>query len=330
MREIKTINDFIENDYHYIFAEIQKLLTKLNDKTILMTGISGFIGKNILRTLIEFKKHNSLNISIIGISRNPEKFLTNHPEFQNLEYLSLLKADISNPDFINRISTNIDYIIHSATDTTIPTNDNEALYQFTTIVQGTYNLIKLSHKHKLERFLYLSSGAVYGFDKTKREDFREDINIQEIVETDFHAYRDGKRIAEKLVQSSFPQDKYIIARGFSFFGEYFSLDSHFAFSNFLNSVLNKRDIVIKGDGKTIRSYLHSSDMLIYLFKMLLTKHEKNIFNLGSPQEISIKELAEWIISTSKEDDIKLKILKQSEQKAKYYVPDVANLGYLDK
>ena len=329
MRGIKTINDFITNDYQYIFTEIQELLTKLNNTSILITGITGFVGKNILKTIVEFKKSNSLNISIIGISRNPEKFLTKHPEFQNLEYLSLLKADISNPSFINQINSDIDYIIHSATDTTIPENDNEALYQFTSIVEGTYNLIKLSHKHNLKQFLYLSSGAVYGFNTVKQEDFREEINIHGIIETDFHPYRDGKRIAEKLIQNSFPQNKYLITRGFSFFGEYFPQNSHFAFSNFLSSVLNKQDINIKGNGKTIRSYLHSSDMIIYIFKILLTEHKKNIFNLGSSQEISILELAEWIISISRENDIKLKILKQTDKKAQYYVPSLTQLTSLD-
>ncbi|NQY80237.1 MAG: NAD(P)-dependent oxidoreductase [Candidatus Caenarcaniphilales bacterium] len=328
MREIQTINDFISNDYQYIFTEIQELLTKLNNTSILITGITGFIGKNILRTLIEFKKNNPLNISIIGISRNPEKFLIEYPEFQDLTYLSLIEADISSPKFANQINLDLDYIIHSATDTTIPENNNEALYQFTTIVEGTYNLIKLSKKYKLKQFLYLSSGAVYGFDKVRKEDFRETIDVHSIIETDFHAYRDGKRIAEKLVQSSFSQDQYTIARGFSFFGEYFSLNSHFAFSNFLNSVLKKQNITIKGDGKTIRSYLHSSDMIIYIFKMLLNKHGKNIFNLGSSQEISIKELAEWIISTSKEKNTKLSVLEQTDGKAKYYVPDLSNLSYL--
>ena len=93
-------------------------------------------------------------------------------------------------------------------------------------------------------------------------------------------------------------------------------------------MLKKQNITIKGDGKTIRSYLHSSDMIIYIFKMLLNKHGKNIFNLGSSQEISIKELAEWIISTSKEKNTKLSVLEQTDGKAKYYVPDLSNLSYL--
>jgi predicted DNA-binding protein YlxM (UPF0122 family) len=69
-------------------------------------------------------------------------------------------------------------------------------------------------------------------------------------------------------------------------------------------------------------------MLIYIFKILLSKHDKNIFNLGSSQEVSIRELAEWIINISKEKHIRLKILKQTDQKAKYYVPNLTNLSYL--
>ena len=75
MREIKTINDFLVNDYDYIFSKINNQLSQLNNKTLLITGITGFVGKNILRTIIEHKKDHNLNISIIGISRNPTNFL---------------------------------------------------------------------------------------------------------------------------------------------------------------------------------------------------------------------------------------------------------------
>ena len=277
MREIKTINDFLVNDYDYIFSKINNQLSQLNNKTLLITGITGFVGKNILRTIIEHKKDHNLNISIIGISRNPTNFLAKYPEFQNTKYLSLIQAEIINARFINQIQEilkhngNIDYIIHSATDTSNPQTEAEAHYQFSSIVQGTNNILKLASLYKIKKVLHMSSGAVYGFNKDSIEDFNEDIDIHKIIENETHAYRDGKRIAEKLIEKS--GTDYIIARGFTFFGQYLDLKSHFAIGNFLNHILNGENIRINGDGKSIRSYLHSSDMLIYLFHMLLSKVE---------------------------------------------------------
>ena len=95
-----------------------------------------------------------------------------------------------------------------------------------------------------------SSGAVYGFNKNSKDDFKEDIDIHKIHENDFHAYRDAKRIAENLVSNSIAKEKYIIAKA-SFSVNTFHLKAIFAFSNFISSALNEEDIIIKGDGKTI-------------------------------------------------------------------------------
>lgn len=327
MRIINNFNDFFVNDYEYIFEKITDLLAELNDQTIFISGITGFIGKNLLRTIVEFKKNNNLNIKIVSLSRNPDKFFDFHPEFRDLPYLEILEGDIISNKFLHQINQEINYIIHSATGTQEHKNKEEGYYWFSTIVQGTYNMLQLAQKNPIENFLYISSGAVYGFNKHSLDDFKEEINIHSLIDKDEHPYKDGKRIAELILQSSLKdKTKLTIVRGFSFYGEYLNSDSHFAIANFLKLAKEKQDIQINSSGESIRSYLHSSDMIILLYKMLINNFHSEIFNLGGQKHLKIKELAEWIARVKNQEDItqskklQIRINNNLDDKAKFYAP----------
>ena len=69
------------------------------------------------------------------------------------------------------------------------------------------------------------------------------------------------------------------------------LDGTYAFGNFINNFLKNENILIKSDGKSIRSYLYAADLIIWLFTLLAKGRNREIYNVGSSTPISIKELA---------------------------------------
>ena len=89
-----------------------------------------------------------------------------------------------------------------------------------------------------------------------------------------------------------------IARCFAFVGPYLPLDTHFAIGNFINNAINNEDIIIKGDGSTIRSYMYASDLMVWLWKILLKGKINQPYNVGSDEGVSIKQLAEKISNIS--------------------------------
>jgi dTDP-glucose 4,6-dehydratase len=119
-------------------------------------------------------------------------------------------------------------------------------------------------------------------------------------------YAEVKRLTETLCSIYINQKQLpiIILRPFSFFGPYQKLDKPWAINNFIRDALNGGPIKIIGDGSVSRSYLYGSDLAFWLLKILITKNDINIYNIGSANEITLKELAE-LIKEVINDDIKI-------------------------
>ena len=82
-----------------------------------------------------------------------------------------------------------------------------------------------------------------------------------------------------------------IARCFSFISEYLPCDIHYAIGNFVRDAVNKNDIIIKSDGKDIRSYQDISDAIDWLSFLLNKDFPYKIINIGSDIGITIYDLA---------------------------------------
>jgi dTDP-glucose 4,6-dehydratase len=138
-------------------------------------------------------------------------------------------------------------------------------------------------------------------------------------------YAEGKRITE-LQLAIAARDSGLngkIARCFAFVGPHLPLDWHYAIGNFMRDVLAGNEIVIHGDGRPLRSYLHAADLTIWLFTILLRGENMRPYNVGSAEACSIAELAQRIASLSGHPG-KVRILTpEGSSPAPHYVPDTA-------
>jgi dTDP-glucose 4,6-dehydratase len=176
---------------------------------------------------------------------------------------------------------------------------------------------------KASNMLYLSSGAVYGKQPYNLSHISEDYMGAPDLTSLNSVYAEGKRTAEMLC--TLYLNKYNlsikIARCFAFVGPYLPLDKHFAIGNFIGDLIENKPIIIKGDGTSVRSYLYVSDLIIWLFTILVKGKNCYPYNVGSEEEVSIEKLAKIIAKFAKIPlEIEIQTKKSKHNIIDRYVP----------
>ena len=292
---------------------------------ILLTGGTGFFGKALIREFLATELVNETNLTIV--SRNPAQFEKNYPDLLDIKSIRIVKGNIEN---INSLPNDKRYshIIHAATDSTLGPQLNP-IVRYNQIVKGTSNLLEFAVTNKAERFLLTSSGGIYGPQPDEIDFISEDYLGSPLLTEVSAAYSHGKRAAEHLCalySESFGID-FTIARCFTFVGRDLPFNVHFAIGNLMNDALYNSDIVIKGDGTPIRSYLDQRDLAKWLWTLLFEGKNGEIYNVGSDRAISILELAHTIrrlLSPNKAIVIKGKNNPISYRNR--YIPDISKIN----
>ncbi|TFH92994.1 NAD-dependent epimerase/dehydratase family protein [Vibrio ouci] len=281
------------------------------EQRVFITGGTGFFGKWLLESFIYLNEVHSLNVSVTILSRSPSKFKRDFPRLFNHKNFRFLQGDIRS---VHDIKGSYDLIIHAATDVSTELNKSNPELMRSTIMDGAIKICELAEKSNCKRILYTSSGAVYGPQPETMDKMSE--SFVNNPDFDFEdAYSSAKRESEKYFRYNSPCD-IVIARCFSFAGPYLPLNGTYAFGNFINDHVNKRDTVIKSDGSSLRSYMYSADLVIWLLRILSSGKNRDMYNVGSSSSISIKDLAEKISTT------RVKVLGAKDNNKNRYIPSV--------
>lgn len=280
------------SDLDYVLELVSPHWGQLNNQEIVLTGGTGIIGKWMLATLNHARDSLGLNVDVLILSRNPELFTKRYPELAGKKHVNLIKGDVRSFSLPKGIAPFC--AIHAATDVVDQSTQLEVL---TTCSVGTHHMVSQLAAANCKRMLLLSSGAVYGKVPPGTNAISESLVGSVDTTNPLSAYAEGKRYAELLCTLLSAQHNITIpmARCFAMVGPYLPLNKHFAIGNFIDSALNNRPIVIEGDGTPVRSYLYLADVAAQLW-LLLFKGRTAAYNVGSNQPISIRSLAEKVLS----------------------------------
>lgn len=283
----------IKDDLTYITKVGEKYFKQLENKTILLTGCTGFIGKWLILSLLHYNKlsHGTFRLHIL--TRDKEKLLQDkHIDFRN-EIFHIIQTDIRTLSLEDKY----DYVVHGATSASAELNEKDPIEMFSVVVDGTKRVLSELNRIKFSgKIINLSSGAVYGVQDNDTKFIKESDCSAPDTSNAVHAYAEAKRSSESLfaLYSKQYKFKFANARIFALLGPMLPLNVHFAAGNFIHNVLKMKKLVIKGSGKPIRSYLYPTDLVLWILFLLLDNDATGSFNLGSKEDISICDLADMI------------------------------------
>ncbi|HEY0245516.1 MAG TPA: NAD-dependent epimerase/dehydratase family protein [Mucilaginibacter sp.] len=309
----------MKEDLDHILVNIRPIWANVKSQTFFLTGGTGFFGKWFLLSFHHINTCLNLNNKLLVLSRNPQAFLNKYPQFKNLNNIEFVAGDVRNFEFPEN---SIDYIIHAATEASVALNLDEPLLMYNTIVDGTKRVLELAKEKKVNAVLHTSSGAVYGIQPSEITHISEDFNGCPAVYAANAAYGEGKRVSEMLA-AMFERKfgiKSKIARCYAFIGPYLPLDGAFAAGNFINDVLQNKDIFINSDGTAYRSYLYVTDLMIWLWTILFNGESSRAYNVGSEEDLSIGQLAKLVSSYNTKCGVKLAIENPVNLNPHRYVP----------
>ncbi len=263
-------------------------------KTIVITGGAGFIGTNLCQTILAQKNQ------VICIDNFITSSEENIKEFKNNPLFTFINHDITNPlpkQLFDKKNLTIDTIFDLACPTGVSNLITLAEEMLMTCSIGTKNLLDLAVHHGAS-FLLTSSSEVYGDPEIFPQTETYTGNTMTIGTRS--AYEEGKRFAESLVYlyvHKYHLDGRIV-RIFNTYGTHMQLTDSRVIPRFIKQLKNNEPLSVQGDGSQRRTFCYVDDLIEGLLTVMEKGESGEIYNLGSEEEISIKELAQKIQSLS--------------------------------
>ena len=235
---------------------------KLDGKTVAVTGATGFIGSFIIKALLQRVKDYGEDISIVAFVRNEQRAKEKFRDYEDLGRIEYIEQDIC-----ESVTSPVraDYVIHCASNAAPDMYMKDPVGTMRINFLGTDNMLRFAERSGAKKFLYVSTIEVYG--KT---------SCDEITEDDFGYISSGN------VRSCYPESKKCCENLTICFGKQYGLNVSVGRLSYIygagmsktdakvcalfaRKVAAGEDIVLKSEGKQLRSYTYVSDAITGLF-----------------------------------------------------------------
>jgi len=279
---------------------------------IVLTGGSGFIGSHLSKELLK-NGENKLIVVDSLLTGN----LNNIQDLLDHENATFIQHDVQ--DHIE-IDEKVDYVFHLASAASPVAYTENPVNTLKAGSLGTINTLGLARKHGAEYFL-ASTSEVYGdpLITPQNEEYWGNVNPN----GERSMYDEAKRFAEAATATyarSYDLKTKII-RIFNTYGPNMQLNDGRVVTNLIVQALNDEDLTIYGDGSQTRSFSYVSDTVAGIIAMMESNHYE-VFNIGNPYEMTVKELAETILKlTNSKSEIIYKPLPNDDPQQRR--PDIS-------
>ncbi len=260
---------------------------------IAVTGAYGMLAAYLVRALLAANQTHDLGLRVTGVVRSvatARARLGDHPA------LAFLESDLSDPP---GLEPGVTHVVHAASLASPRFYDVDPVGTLAPNLLGTWHLLEFARRQQVRRFLYVSSGEVYGVVPPELIPIAED-SFGVVDPAQVRAcYSEGKRAAETMCVAFWHQHSVqaVIARPFHTYGPGLALDDGRVFADFVANIVRGEDIVLKSAGNAVRAFCYISDAIRGLIRILVQGRAGAAYNVGNEDAMmSVGALADRLVA----------------------------------
>lgn len=262
----------------------------------LITGGCGFIGRNLVKNLLDEKENRIRIIDNLSVGTQADLYRVCSPG--DIEFI---QGDILDADLMAASAKGIDVIVHLAANTGVAPSVADPRSDCLTNVVGTLNCLEAARFNQVKRFVFASSGAPVGE--------CEPPIIETIQPRPVSPYGASKLAGEGYCSAFFRSFgiETIALRFGNVYGE-FSGHKDSVVAKFIKCLMNNKPLEIYGDGSQTRDFIYIADLIQAIRCAVAADNVGGeIFQIASSRETTVKEIADIIIAQFKKEQSQVEI-----------------------
>lgn len=283
------------DDIRQVVKDVGQVLHRLSGKTFLLTGASGFLASYLADTIVWLNDNVLLSpCFLIGLVRSPVTHNGRLGHLLERDDVRFMDQNVSVPIHIDQ---HIDFIVHAASRASPRSYLAHPLDTMDANAGGTRQLLDIAKEKGIESFLFFSSAEIYGEVSEEYVPTPESYSGNVDCTSLRACYTESKRFGETLCVTYWREYRVPvkIVRPFHVYGPGLRLIDGRVIVDFSHHRLKNTPLHVLSDGTGVRAFCYVSDATVGFWKVLLSDHNGEPFNIGNDQEpISIRDLAHLI------------------------------------
>ena len=286
-------NFLLKNDIKQIVENLRDISNYFSDKTILLTGGRGFLGRYFMEIFNEINKNvleKKLNLVVLDNLITSGREGSDIPNYENIEFINHNVIKEFNYD------KKIDYIVHAAG---IASPYYYRAYPLETLgvaIDGTKNMLKLAELNSA-KLIFFSSSEIYGDPDIKNIPTKESYRGNVSCTGPRACYDESKRVGETLcnIYHNIKGVHTNTIRPFNVYGPGMQETDYRVLPNFASRIKGNIPLEIYGTGNQTRTFCYVTDAMEGFIRVIMNGVSGEAYNIGNPNpEISVIELIKKI------------------------------------
>jgi dTDP-glucose 4,6-dehydratase len=286
---------------------------------ILVTGGAGFIGSHYVRSLLtgsyDSDEHDVVVLDKLTYAGN----MANLAPVYDHERLRFVEGDILDVKLVDELVAEAEAVVHFAAESHVDRSILGASGFVMTNVVGTQTLLDAALRHRLEKFVHVSTDEVYG--SIERGSWTEAQALE--PNSPYSASKAGSDLIARSYAKTHRLDV-SITRCSNNYGPYQFPEK--VIPLFVTNLLDGRSVPLYGDGLNVRDWLHVDDHCRGIHLVLTRGRAGEVYNIGGGTELTNHELTERLLAACGADWSSVQHVEDRKGHDRRYSVDISKIS----